>query len=127
MRALAAVMLAAAGAAGLWAWDAVAQTGPVPGPFTDVQAEAGKAVYDGKCAVCHEAVGETVRLVSAGFTQAWRSRNTKDLYTRIKTTMPMSNPGSLSEAETAQVVAYILKGNGAKAGTTDFTPATSVA
>ena len=127
LRVFAAVTFAAAGAAGLWAWDAVAQTGPVPGPFTDAQAEAGKAVYEGKCAVCHESGGETVRLVSAGFTDAWKTRNTRDLYSRIKTTMPLSNPGSLSDAETAQVVAYILKGNGAKPGTTDFTPATSVA
>ena len=126
MRAVAAITLAAAGTAGLWAWDAVAQTGPAPGPFTDALAQAGEAVYTGKCAVCHDAGGETIKLVGTAFTDRWKARGTKDLYTRIKTTMPFSNPGSLSDAETAQVVAYILKANGAKAGTADLTPATAV-
>jgi alcohol dehydrogenase (cytochrome c) len=121
------VMLGAAAAAGLWAWEAVAQPMVAPGPFTDAQAQAGKALYDGKCAVCHEAGGETIKLIGPGFTDSWRARGTKDLYTRIKTTMPFSNPGSLNDAETVSVVAYILKSNGARAGTTDFTPATAVA
>ncbi|HET7083789.1 MAG TPA: PQQ-binding-like beta-propeller repeat protein [Rhizomicrobium sp.] len=125
MRAFAAMTLAAAGAVGLWTWDAVAQTSP--GPFTDAQAQAGQAVYTGKCAVCHEAGGETIKLIGAGFTDGWKSRSTKDLYTRIKTTMPLSNPGSLSDAEAASVVAYILKGNGAAAGAAALTPTTNVA
>jgi len=128
MRAVAAaITLAAAGAAGLFVWDAVAQTGTAPGPFTDAQAQAGQAVFTGRCASCHEAGGETIRLVSSAFTDVWRARTTKALYTRIKTTMPFGNPGSLSDAEVASVVAYILKGNGAAAGTTALTPATDVA
>jgi len=122
----AAVALSAAGAAGLWASHALAQPGVVAGPFTEAQAQAGQAVFTGRCASCHEAGGETVRLISSGFTDVWRARTTRDLYTRIKTTMPFGNPGSLSEAETASVVAYILKGNGAAAGATAFTPATDV-
>jgi alcohol dehydrogenase (cytochrome c) len=120
----AAAALTAAGAAGLWAWGAVAQT---PGPFTEAQVEAGQAVYNKTCASCHEAGGETIRLIGAGFTDAWRTRTTKELYTRIKTTMPFSNPGSLSDAETASVVAYILKSNGAASGTAALTAATDVA
>jgi alcohol dehydrogenase (cytochrome c) len=126
MRAIAAaVTLAAVGAAALWTWAAVAQTGAAPGPFTDAQAQAGKSVYDGKCAICHDAGGETIKLVGPAFTGRWNTRGTKDLYARIKTTMPFSNPGSLSDAETAQVVAYILKSNGATAGAADFTPSTA--
>jgi len=117
--------LALGAAAGLWASHAGAQT--KPGPFTDTQAQAGQAVYNSRCASCHEAGGETVRLIGAGFTDLWRTRTTRDLYTRIKTTMPLSNPGSLSDAEAASVVAYILKGNGAAAGSAGFTPATDVA
>jgi alcohol dehydrogenase (cytochrome c) len=128
MRAVAAaITLSAAGAAGLFVWDAVAQTGTVPGPFTEAQAQAGQAVFSGRCASCHEAGGETIRLISSAFTDVWRARTTKALYTRIKTTMPFGNPGSLSDAEVASVVAYILKSNGAAAGTTALTPATDVA
>jgi len=111
----AAIALGAMGAAGLWASHAGAQTRP--SPFTDAQAQAGQAVYNRTCASCHEAGGETIRLIGASFTDVWRTRTTRDLYTRIKTTMPFSNPGSLSDADAASVTAYILKGNGAAAGT----------
>src|SRR6187402_995123 len=86
----------ALGAAGIWASHAVAQTGTAPGPFTEAQAQAGQAVFTGRCASCHEAGGETIRLIGPGFTDTWRTRTTRDLYTRIKTTMPFGNPGSLS-------------------------------
>jgi len=123
----AAVALCAAGAAGLWASHALAQTSVVAGPFTEAQAQAGQAIYAGRCASCHEAGGETIRLIGAGFTDVWRARTTRDLYTRIKTTMPFGNPGSLSDAEVTSVIAYILKSNGAAAGTAALTPATAVA
>src|SRR6476659_5023431 len=85
-----AIALGAVGVAGLWASHALAQTGIAAGPFTDAQAQAGQTVYTGRCASCHEAGGETIKLIGAGFTDAWRTRSTRDLYTRIKTTMPFS-------------------------------------
>src|ERR1700761_373760 len=69
----AAIALGAAGAAGLWAAPAVAQTGKAPGPFTDAQAQAGQTVYNSRCASCHDAGGETIRLVGAGFTDTWKT------------------------------------------------------
>ena len=128
MRAFAAVaLLGAAGAAIIWASHAVAQTGIAAGPFTDAQAQAGQAIYNGRCASCHDAGGETARLFGASFSDGWKSRTTHDLYIRIKTTMPFNDPGSLSDAAAASVVAYILKNNGAVAGAADFTPTTTVA
>jgi alcohol dehydrogenase (cytochrome c) len=121
-----AITLGAAGAAGLWASGAVAQTGAAAGPFTDAQAQAGQAVYNSRCASCHDAGGETIRLLGPGFTAAWKTRSTRDLYTRIKTTMPFNDPGSLSDAAAASVVAYVLKANGAAAGSADFTSMTTV-
>src|ERR1700761_2227214 len=116
---------AALGAAGIWASYARAQPGSAP--FTEAQARAGQPIYASRCASCHEAGGETARLVGPSFTDGWKSRSTRDLYTRIKTTMPFNNPGSLSEAEDASVVAYILESNGATAGSAAFTPPTAVA
>jgi alcohol dehydrogenase (cytochrome c) len=125
MSAFAAIALGAMGAAGLWASHVMAQTRS--GSFTDAQVQAGQAIYNGDCASCHEAGGETIRLIGASFTDVWRTRTTRELYTRIKTTMPFSNPGSLSDTDAASVTAYILKSNGAAAGTADLTPATDVA
>lgn len=128
MRAFAAVaLLGSAGAAIIWASHAVAQTGVAAGPFTDAQAQAGQAIYNGRCASCHDAGGETARLFGASFSDGWKSRTTHDLYVRIKTTMPFNDPGSLSDAAATSVVAYILKNNGAVAGAADFTPTTTVA
>ncbi|HSS14916.1 MAG TPA: PQQ-binding-like beta-propeller repeat protein, partial [Rhizomicrobium sp.] len=116
---------AALGGTGIWMSHAMAQTGG--GPFTEAQAQAGQPIYASRCASCHDAGGETARLMGPAFTQGWKSRSTRDLYTRIKTTMPFNNPGSLSEAEAASVVAYILKSNGATPGSVQFTPTTTVA
>jgi alcohol dehydrogenase (cytochrome c) len=127
MRACAAVvLLGAAGATIAWASHAVAQTGIAAGPFTDAQAQAGQAVYNSRCASCHDAGGETARLFGASFSDGWKARTTHDLYVRIKTTMPFNDPGSLSDTAAASVVAYILKNNGAVAGAADFTPTTTV-
>src|ERR1700734_24231 len=129
MRACAAfgIALGAASTAGLWAAGAGAQTKSAPGPFTDAQAQAGQVLYNSRCASCHDAGGETIRLVGAGFTDTWKTRSTRDLYTRIKTTMPFNDPGSLSDGDAASVVAYVLKANGGVAGSADLTPATAVA
>jgi alcohol dehydrogenase (cytochrome c) len=110
----------------IWMSHAFAQT-RAPGPFTDAQAQAGQGVYNSRCAVCHDGGGESPRLVGATFMDGWKARTTKDLYGRIKTTMPLTNPGSLSDADTAAVVAYILKSNGAAAGNAPLTSATAVA
>ncbi len=105
IRALAAAsMLGAAGVVGVWA-GAIAQTKTAPGPFTDAQAQAGQALYNSRCASCHDAGGETIRLVGASFTDTWKTRTTDDLYTRIKTTMPFNDPGSLSDAAAAPLAA----------------------
>jgi alcohol dehydrogenase (cytochrome c) len=118
--------IAATGAAWIWTSHALAQTGTVPAPFTEAQAKAGQALYQVRCAGCHEGGGETGPLSGPGFLGVWNGRSTHDLYTRIKTTMPLTNPGSLSDAEAASAVAYVLESNGAKAGTSEFMPATSV-
>jgi alcohol dehydrogenase (cytochrome c) len=128
LRALAAVLtLGAAGAASPWGTGAVAQTKIATGPFTDAQAQAGQFIYSGRCASCHDSGGESARLFGASFADGWKTHTTRDLYVRIKTTMPFNDPGSLSDAAAASVVAFILKNNGAVAGTTDFTPTTAVA
>ena len=91
------------------------------GPFTAEQAAAGRAIYQATCSTCHLAdmkgTFEAPPLAGANFLNTWRNRPTSDLFTRIRNTMPISNPGSLSDQDAANLVAYILQANGAKAGT----------
>ena len=107
-------------------WQALAQTATTPGPFTDAQAQAGQAAYAQNCARCHDS-GEAPPLTGAGFLNVWGSRTTHDLFARIKDTMPVDNPGSLSSDTVVPIIAYLLKNNGAAAGATAFTPTTAVA
>jgi alcohol dehydrogenase (cytochrome c) len=124
-RAAAAALLLMGTAAAIWMPHASAQTA-TPGPFTDAQAQAGQAAYAQNCARCHDA-GEAPQLSGGAFLNAWGSRTTRDLYARVKDTMPVDNPGVLSSDTVVTIVAYLLKNNGATAGATAFTPTTAVA
>lgn len=126
MRVAAAVAGLAAIAAGAWMSHALAQPPSNPGPFTEAQAQAGQAAYAQNCARCHDS-GEAPPLTGAGFLNVWGSRTTRDLFARIKDTMPVDNPGTLSNDTVASVVAHLLKNNGATAGTAPFAPTTAVA
>jgi mono/diheme cytochrome c family protein len=90
------------------------------GVFTADQAAQGKTIFEGKCATCHGAElngGEmSPPLAGASFLANWTGQSLGDLFTRIHTTMPQNDPGSLNNAETAQVLAYILSFNQFPAG-----------
>jgi|SRR5579872_2873101 len=87
------------------------------GVYAVEQAEAGKAIYAQKCASCHRdslagGVNESPPLKGAQFMAAWQGMPLRSLYSRILSTMPKSDPGSLSEAETLNLLAYLLQENG---------------
>ena len=103
---------------------AMAQT--ATGPFTDAQAAAGGTLFKNRCETCHGERGEAAMMTGQSFTNIWLNRTTRDIFDRIKTTMPIDNPGSLSDAAAASLVAYILSANGVDAGTTPLTPTTAV-
>jgi alcohol dehydrogenase (cytochrome c) len=116
---IAASAVIACASLGLAAWSAQ-QPATSPGPFTAEQASAGRALYQAACASCHQpdlrGAFEAPPLAGANFMNTWRNRSVSDLFNRIRTSMPISNPGSLSDPETATVVAFILQANGAAAG-----------
>lgn len=95
------------------AWDGV---------YTADQATQGKAIFADKCATCHGAdlTGAEMAppLVGASFLGDWAGQSAGDLFTRIHTTMPANDPGSLNNAQVAQVLAYILQVNQFPAGST---------
>ena len=90
------------------------------GVFTADQAATGKTVFQNKCATCHGAElsgGEMApALAGSGFLANWQGSSLGDLFTRIHSTMPANDPGSMTNAETAQVLAYILSFNQFPAG-----------
>src|SRR5882757_2060043 len=92
------------------------------GVFTADQAAQGKALFEAKCAICHgaELNGAEMAPPLAGgvFLGNWTGQSAGDLFTRIHTTMPANDPGSLNNQQTAQALAYILSFNQFPAGTT---------
>jgi alcohol dehydrogenase (cytochrome c) len=98
--------------------------------FTAEQVTIGQAAFQTTCARCHQpdlrGSNEAPPLVGQNFMAAWRGRSTNDLYTKIRTSMPADNPGSVPDEAAVALVAYILRQNGAAPGNQAFTVATAV-
>lgn len=86
------------------------------GVYTAAQAERGRAVYVAQCEACHKADlrGEqmTPSLVGVSFAFRWNEKTLYDYLAGMRSTMPQSAPGGLSDAAYVDVLAYILAENG---------------
>ncbi len=94
------------------------------GVYTEAQATRGRAVYDQRCSACHgtelEGGDMTPSLTSGMFTSNWNELTVGDLFERIRITMPLDSPGSLSRQQVADVVSFLLKANKWPAGETEL-------
>jgi mono/diheme cytochrome c family protein len=82
------------------------------GYYTADQAARGEKVFTTHCMVCHARAD----LSNPDFQLKWNGRTVYDLFERLQSTMPESDPGGLATAEYADVVAYLMKLNGMPAG-----------
>jgi quinoprotein glucose dehydrogenase len=81
------------------------------GVYTAAQAARGRGLYEQKCENCH---------ASRMWGQDWPEKTVFDVYDLVKNFMPEDDPGSLSSAETRDIVAYILQSNRLPNGTTEL-------
>jgi alcohol dehydrogenase (cytochrome c) len=92
--------------------------------FTADQAARGKSVYANSCASCHGgdlSGGEFAgSLKGVTFSQNWGGKTAEALFTYISTKMPPASPGTLGDQAYAQLLAYILAGNGVQAANTEL-------
>lgn len=92
------------------------------GLYTADQAAQGKAVYTHQCAMCHgsalQGSGQNPPLAGDEFLSNWSGQTLADLEEKIRTTMPATNPGSLTPDQTTQLIAYLLQQNHLPAGKT---------
>jgi mono/diheme cytochrome c family protein len=91
------------------------------GVYTPAQVASGKVIYTRSCTVCHleslaGGVNEAPALKGKQFLSDWEGKPLRSLFGRLISTMPSDDPGSLSEQETLDVVAYLLQENGYPAG-----------
>ncbi len=77
--------------------------------YSPDQAERGQTLFRDVCIICHP---------DPLWRTSWEGRNVGEIYTKILKFMPDDDPGSLSPAEAASAVAYILQSNGFPAGDT---------
>ena len=76
------------------------------------QAVRGMMVFTKTCVECHTKTDVT----GADFKIKWHGRPVYDLFDVIHTTMPDDKPGSLTPEQYIDVVAYLVRINGAAAG-----------
>lgn len=76
------------------------------GIFTRGQAFRGERRFQQVCAACHQ-TAEITRL----WLRAGMHETAADFFTRISTTMPDGNPGSLMASDYADIMAFVLRAN----------------
>lgn len=86
------------------------------GVYTAAQANRGEQVYFSICVSCHPKGTYTAPV----FREKWNGHLLSELFNFVSTSMPKEQPGTLEDQEYADVIAYLLKINGAPAGKTEL-------
>jgi len=91
------------------------------GVYTDEQAKRGEAIYFDRCVRCHGPayMGGTDGagpLVGPTFNGNWNNVPLDQMLDRVRLTMPMDKPASMSRQQTADALAFILSVNKMPAG-----------
>jgi alcohol dehydrogenase (cytochrome c) len=101
---------------------ALFDSGPVG--FTGPQALRGEAAYRERCAACHGPNLDDGQfagpLKGAAFKAHWHDQSPQALWSLIMKRMPPASPGSLGSKTYADIEAYLLRENGATAGTMEL-------
>lgn len=89
--------------------------------YAPAQAAAGKTIYERQCVACH---GEGLddgefgpMLRGDEFLLRWAGKSVEEFFHYVSDTMPTAQPGSLSEEEYLNVIAYLMSRNTISAGT----------
>lgn len=111
---------------------AIATTVASAPPFTLAQAHAGAAIYRHSCLQCHDAdlqgsAGPAVAGTEFLTTAAGNKWTLADMRTTVFENMPFNNPGSLTPAQYANVMAFLLASSCFTAGSKPFPSAATPA
>ena len=101
------------------------------GVYTEAQAERGKSIYFEKCVQCH---GPTLMgggagagpLQGATFSGNWNGVPLGDMLDRMRQSMPLDKPATLSRQQSADVLAYIFSVNKFPPGKTELSRQTEI-
>jgi cytochrome c len=85
--------------------------------YTAAQATRGEDLYMSLCLSCHP----TATYTGAVF-KTWQGRNLGELLAFLQEKMPKNDPGSLTDKEYADVIAFLLKLNKMPTGRAELLP-----
>lgn len=88
------------------------------GVYTAAQAARGEQLYMNLCVSCHPAG----TYAQQGFRDKWNGAPVAQLFDFVSNMMPKNEPGTLELSEYADLIAYVLKVNGAPAGKVPLPP-----
>ena len=100
-----------------------------PGPYTAVQALAGRAAYQTNCAACHApdlSGREGPELAGANFLSQWGGKTAGELIGFMRSTMPPGAAGSLPDQAYVDLAAFLLDANSARPGEGQLTADSNV-
>jgi len=85
--------------------------------YTIQQAERGQASYEHSCQACHGSSLDNgdfggAQLRGSWFQTHWGSTDVAALFSYVRSAMPPDNPGGLNDSTYADILAFILRGNG---------------
>ena len=95
------------------------------GLYSGEQATRGQMLYAERCARCHgdalAGMESAPALSGTSFYSNWEGEALEALFERMRMSMPADKPGSLSRAQNADVLAFVLKVGGYPAGAAEMT------
>jgi mono/diheme cytochrome c family protein len=77
------------------------------GAYTSAQAVRGQRVFADTCGNCHG----RAEFTGTGFQRKWSGQSVFSLFSQLRDTMPLDNPGGLTREQYAAVIAYLLQLN----------------
>jgi mono/diheme cytochrome c family protein len=83
-----------------------------PATYTAEQAARGAQVYQATCVRCHP----PGQLDGGAFAIGWNEARAWTLFSTLRNTMPQDKPGSLTDEQYVDVIAYLLQRNRVPAG-----------
>jgi S-disulfanyl-L-cysteine oxidoreductase SoxD len=95
------------------------------GVYTEAQAKRGEAIYFEQCVRCH---GETMTggtdgagaLIGEKFNGNWNGVPLDQMIERVRASMPLDKPMTLSRAQTVDVISFVFSANKIPAGKTEL-------
>lgn len=118
VRTLLPLALLLTGATPLAAQDGVDERTVLDSVYSAEQALRGEETYRTVCAACH-APGF---FQGTAFQFTWAGARVYDFYDLVRLTMPVDNPGGLTDQQYADVIAYIFRINGYPTGDEELAP-----